>query len=47
VVISGMPPQDLEAAARIGKMRGLKTIGAVRKPIAHDDIRAMLTSAAV
>lgn len=45
VVISGMPPQDLEAAARIGKMRGLNTIGAIRKPIARDDIRAVLTLA--
>lgn len=45
VMISGMPQQDLEAAARIGKMRGLNTIGVVRKPIAHDDIHGMLTKA--
>jgi len=45
VVISGMPLQDLEAAARIGKMRGLNAIGAVRKPIAQADLRAMLTRA--
>lgn len=45
VVISGMPPQDLEAAARIARMRGLNTIGAVRKPIAQEDIRAMLSKA--
>jgi CheY-like chemotaxis protein len=45
IMISGQPMQDLEAAARIGKMRGLNTIGVVRKPIAHDDIHAMLSKA--
>ena len=47
VMISGMPQQDLEAAARIGRMRGVNIIGTVRKPIAHDDIHAMLTRAKV
>lgn len=42
VVISGMPPQDLEAATRIARMRGLNTIGAARKPIMQEHIRAML-----
>lgn len=45
VMISGMPQQDLDAAARIGRMRGVNVIGAVRKPIAHEDIHAMLTKA--
>ena len=38
----GMPPQDLEAATRIARMRGLNTIGAARKPIMQEHIRAML-----
>lgn len=45
VMISGMPQQDLDAAARVGRMRGVNVIGAVRKPIAHEDIHAMLTKA--
>lgn len=45
VMISGMPQQDLEAAARVGKMRGINVIGAVRKPIVHNDIHAMLMQA--
>jgi CheY-like chemotaxis protein len=45
VMISGMPDQDLETAARVGKMRGINVIGTVRKPIAQDDIHAMLTRA--
>lgn len=45
VMISGMPQQDLDAAARMGKLRGINVIGAVRKPIAHEDIHAMLAKA--
>jgi CheY-like chemotaxis protein len=45
VMISGMPPQDLETAARIGKMRGVNVIGTVRKPITHEGIHAMLMKA--
>lgn len=45
VMISGMPQQDLDAAARIGRMRGVNIIGTIRKPIAHNDIHAMLTKA--
>lgn len=45
VMISGMPQQDLDAAARVGRMRGVNIIGTVRKPIAHDDIHGMLMKA--
>lgn len=45
VMISGLPQQDLDTAARIGKMRGVNVIGTVRKPIAHDDIHAVLMRA--
>lgn len=45
VMISGIPGQDLEAAVRIGTLRGINVIGAVRKPIAHEDIHAMLLKA--
>lgn len=45
VMISGMPQHDLDAAARIGKMRGVNVIGTVRKPIAHDDIHSVLMRA--
>lgn len=45
VMISGMPQQDLDAAARVGRMRGVNIIGTVRKPIAHDDFHGMLLKA--
>ena len=45
VVISGMPQQDLQAAARIAQMRGLKTVGVVRKPIGENDMLDVLTKA--
>lgn len=45
VMISGMPLQDLEEAARVGRMRGLKIIGTARKPIQYDAIHALIAKA--
>ena len=45
IVISGMPQQDLDEAARIGTMRGLKVIGTARKPIQYDAIHALIAQA--
>lgn len=45
VMISGMPQQDLNEAAKMGTMRGLKVIGTARKPIQYDAIHALIAKA--
>ena len=45
IMISGMPQQDLNEAAKMGKMRGLKIIGASRKPIQYDAIHTLIAQA--
>lgn len=45
IMISGMPQQDLDTAAQVGRMRGLRIIGTARKPIAYDAIHALIARA--
>jgi DNA-binding response OmpR family regulator len=45
IIISGMPQQDLEAAATVGRMRDLHIIGTARKPVAYDAIHALIAEA--
>jgi DNA-binding response OmpR family regulator len=45
IMISGMPPQDLDAAAQVGRLRGLHIIGTARKPVAYDSIHALIAEA--
>ncbi len=45
IMISGMPQQDLDTAAQVGRMRGLNVIGTARKPIAYNAIHALLAKA--
>jgi DNA-binding response OmpR family regulator len=45
IMISGMAQQDLDEAAKMGTLRGLKVIGTARKPIQYDAIHALIAKA--
>lgn len=45
IMISGMPQQDLDAAAQVGRMRGLHIIGTARKPVIYESIHALIAEA--
>ncbi|MGH6891823.1 MAG: response regulator [Dongiaceae bacterium] len=45
VMISGMPQQDLDTAAQVGRMRGLHIIGTARKPIVYNAIHSLIARA--
>jgi len=45
IMISGVPQQDLDAAAQAGRMRGLNVIGTARKPVVFDAICSAIAQA--
>jgi response regulator of citrate/malate metabolism len=44
IVISGAPPSQINAAAQLAKLYGLRVIGAFRKPIKLEDLDAALNA---